>query len=157
MMIKRLLLLSALPLMIGGVGFTAPSNAQANESAVVAQNAPQPNGQREGRGKKYEQLNLTDAQKAQIQQIKQSTRQQMDAVFTPEQKEQLRVAREQKQRPNLTLTDAQKAQLKAIRESSKTQMDAVFTPEQKQKLSELHQQWRQNRQNRQQQPTNSST
>jgi len=151
MIIKRLLVLSALPFMIGGVGFTAPSNAQASESAVVAQNAPQPNGQREGRGNKFEQLNLTDAQKAQIQQIKQSTRQQMDAVFTPEQKEQLRVAREQRQRPNITLTDAQKAQMKAIRESDKSQMDAVFTPEQKQKLEELHQQWRQRRQ--QQQPS----
>ena len=151
MMIKRLLVLSALPLMIGGVGFAVPGNAQSNQSAVVAQNAPQPNGQREGRGRKFEQLNLTDAQKAQIQQIKQSTRQQMDAILTPQQKEQLRVAREQKQRPNLNLTEDQKAKMKAIRESSKSQMDAVFTPEQKQKLEELRQQWRQRRQ--QQQPS----
>jgi Spy/CpxP family protein refolding chaperone len=103
-----------------------------------------------GRGMKFEQLNLTDAQKAQIQQLKESSRQQMDAIFTPAQKEQLRVAREQRQRPNLNLTEDQKAKMKAVRESSKSQMEAVLTAEQKQKLQELQQQWRQRRQ--QQQP-----
>lgn len=103
-----------------------------------------------GRGMKFEQLNLTDAQKAQIQQIKQSTRQQMDAIFTPAQKEQRRLAREQRQKPNLNLTEDQKAKLKAIRQSSKSQMEAVLTAEQKQKLQELRQQ---RRQSRQQQPS----
>jgi len=103
-----------------------------------------------GRGMKFEQLNLTDAQKTRLQQIKESSRQQMDAILTTEQKEQLRVAREQRQRPNVTLTEDQKAKMKAVRESAKSQMEAVLTAEQKQKLQEMQQQWRQRRQ--QQQP-----
>lgn len=102
-----------------------------------------------GRGMKFDQLNLTDAQKAQIEKIHQSTRQQMDAVFTPEQKEQMRVAKEQRQRPNLNLSEDQKAKIRTIRENAKTQMDAVLTAEQKQKLQELRQQRRQRNQQNQ--------
>ncbi|MBD1892214.1 MULTISPECIES: Spy/CpxP family protein refolding chaperone [unclassified Coleofasciculus] len=101
---------------------------------------------RGGAGMKYDQLNLTDAQKAQMQQIKESTRQQMDAIFTAEQKEQMRLAKEQRQRPNLNLTEDQKTRLQAVRQSSKSQMEAVLTAEQKQQLEQLRQQWRQRRQ-----------
>jgi len=146
MNIKRLLVLSALPILIGGFGFTVPSNAQAQQSTLLAQNSSQPTGQRQGWGRKFDQLNLTNAQKTQLQQIKASTRQQMDAVFTAEQKQQLQAARQQRQKPNLNLTDDQKARLKSIRESAKTQMDAVLTASQKQQLEQLRQQWRQNRQ-----------
>ena len=72
-----------------------------------------------------------------MKQIRESSRQQMDAIFTPEQKEQLRTARQQRQKPNLNLSEAQKAQLKAIRENTKSQMDAILTAEQKQKLQEM--------------------
>jgi Spy/CpxP family protein refolding chaperone len=103
-------------------------------------------GRAGGAGMKYDQLNLTDAQKAQIQQIKESTRQQMDAIFTSEQKEQMRLAKEQRQRPNLNLSEDQKSRLQEVRQSSKSQMEAVLTAEQKQQLEQLRQQWRQRRQ-----------
>src|SRR5690349_21744907 len=83
-------------------------------NAALAAPAP-----KEGREMKFDQLNLTDARKAQLEQIRESTRQQMDAVFTPEQKEQLRTAGEQRQRPNLNLAEDQKAQLRAIRQNAK--------------------------------------
>ena len=110
---------------------------------AVAQ--PTHEGRGEGRGRgPFEQLNLTDDQKAQIKEIQESAKQQMDAVFTPEQKEQLRTAREQRQRPNLSLTEDQKAKLQAIRQDTESQIEAVLTPEQKQKLQELRQQHQQN-------------
>ena len=108
-----------------------------------------------GRGMKFDQLNLTDAQKAEIKRIHDSARQQKDSILTAEQKEQLRVAREQRQRPNITLSDDQKAQMKALRESSKAQMEAVLTPEQRQQLQTLREQWNQRRQQRQQQQPSS--
>jgi len=120
-------------------------------SFTHAANAQTPN--RGGREMKADQLGLTDTQKAQLKQIRESTRQQVDALLTTEQKEQLRVAKQQRQRPKLTLTEEQKTKMKAIRQAAKAQMDAVYTPEQKQKLQELHQQWQQRRQQRQSQPS----
>jgi Spy/CpxP family protein refolding chaperone len=149
MAINRLLVLAAVPFVMGGFSFAVSDKAVADQSALVAQNAPQPTGQRKGWGKKFDQLGLSAEQQTRIQQIKQSTRQQMDAIFTAEQKQQKQAARQQRQRPNLNLTEDQKARLQALRQSSKTQIEAVLTDAQKQKLQELKQQWQQNRQNRQ--------
>jgi periplasmic protein CpxP/Spy len=103
-------------------------------------------GQKQKRGERWVQLDLTDAQKTQLQQIKASTRQQMEAVLTPEQKAQLLQAKRNRQRPNLNLSDAQKSQMQSIYENSMRQMNAVLTPEQQQKLQALRQQWQQKRQ-----------
>jgi Spy/CpxP family protein refolding chaperone len=72
----------------------ATTNAPASGSAVGAGNAG--NGQRgEKMREAFEQLNLTDAQRAQIKQIRASTpagkerRQQIMAVLTPDQKAKL--------------------------------------------------------------------
>jgi len=105
-------------------------------------------GKMGGRGAKWQELNLTEQQKAQMREIRQSTRQKMDAVFTAEQRQQLQTARQQRQRPNLNLTEDQKTQMKAIRQEAKQQMDAVLTAEQRQKLQEMRQQKRQSRGNR---------
>ncbi|HEY9692498.1 MAG TPA: hypothetical protein V6D15_09845 [Oculatellaceae cyanobacterium] len=148
MAINRLLVLATVPFVIGGFGFAISDNAVA-QSAPTTPNTAQPNGQYKGWGRKFEQLGLSEQQKAQIQQIKTSSRQQMDAVFTAEQKQQFQTARQQRQRPNITLTDAQKSQLQTIQESSKRQIDAVLTDAQRQQLQQLKQQWQQNRQNRQ--------
>ncbi len=91
-----------------------------------------------------DQLNLTADQKAQIKQIHQSERQQIDALLTQEQKQQMSTARQQHQKPTLNLTDAQKTQMKAIRQAAQSQIKAILTAEQQQKLDTLRQQWRQN-------------
>lgn len=126
--------------------FTNPAIAQPPHQG-------QGEGRGEGRGRgAFEQLNLTTEQKAKIKEIRESAKQQMDAVFTAEQKDQLRTAREQRQRPNLNLTEDQKAQLQAIRQDTESQIEAVLTPEQKQKLQELRQQHQQNRPRRGERP-----
>lgn len=89
------------------------------------------------RSEKLEQLNLSEAQKAEMTRIREATRQQLETVFTEEQREQMRVAREQRQRPNITLSDTQKAQLKAIYEESRRQMQAVLTEQQQQQLEQM--------------------
>lgn len=88
----------------------------------LQQNSSQPNGQRKGPG--FAKISgLTDNQKAQLKQIHEATRQQMDAMLTSE----------------------QKAQMQAIRQDAKTKMDAVLSDQQRQQLQQLHQQWRQQR------------
>lgn len=118
-------------------------------------------------------LNLTPEQKAQMQQIRESTRAQIEGILTQEQKNQLNAAREQmrarrqqggqagqagqpgqpRQRgqrgqmwSSLNLTPEQNAQMQRIREESKQRMEAILTPEQRQQM----QQMRQNRQSRRQ-------
>lgn len=95
-------------------------------------------------------LNLTPEQDAQIKQIREAAKAQMDAILTPEQKAQLDAARSQgekrQSRPSLNLTEQQKAQLKQIREATQQQIQSILTTEQKQQLE----QWRQSRESRRQ-------
>lgn len=116
---------------------------------------------------KGNRLNLTDAQKTQMRQIREATRAQIENVLTQEQKDKLRAAMEQRRQQrgqqqaqqqgqrgqrgqvwsSLNLTADQQAQIKRIREESRQKMQAVLTPEQQQQM----QQMRQERQNRRQQ------
>ncbi|HEY9852852.1 MAG TPA: Spy/CpxP family protein refolding chaperone [Leptolyngbyaceae cyanobacterium] len=150
MRINRLLLLSAVPLLIGAFAVTIPDKTTANQSNLIAQDAPPPGGKPEGGrrgGRGFGRIpGLTDAQRTQLDQIRQSTRQQMDAILTAEQKEQMRVAREQRQRPNITLTEDQKARMRQVREDAKRRMEAVLTPEQRQQMEQMRQQRMQRRQ-----------
>lgn len=96
-------------------------------------------------------LNLTEAQKAELKQIRQSTQAQIQAVFTSEQKAQIEAAKQQGQKPrqymsSLNLTAEQKARIREIRQESKKKMDAVLTAEQRQQLQERRQQMKQRRQ-----------
>jgi periplasmic protein CpxP/Spy len=84
-------------------------------------------------------LNLTDAQKSQMLQVAQSSRQQVQSILNPTQQEQLRAAIAQGQNPKeamkgLNLTDAQKTQLRQVRQSSKEALVALLTPEQRQQM-----------------------
>ena len=131
---------------------------------VVAQTTPTtPAGQHHKHGDK---LNLTADQKAQLKQIHESTRSQIESVLTQTQRDQLAAAKQQRQQEqpgqrgqkahgiwaSLNLTADQKAQIKTIRQNAKQQMDAVLTPEQRQQQQQQRQQWQQNHQNRQEQP-----
>lgn len=136
---------------------------------AMAQDAPQTNGgdrpamrrmaHREGRGgghlaKLAERLNLTDAQKQQIQPIlqdfrtqqqarMQSYRSQFEALLTAEQRAQLEQFKAQRQQAGaqkgergqgrgdgpfqkLNLTDAQKQQMQALRQQAQTERQAAF-------------------------------
>ena len=121
---------------------------------VIAQTPTAPVGQHHRRGVN---LNLSADQKAQLKQIRESTRSQIDAILTPAQKDQLAAAKQQRQqgqqgqkphgaRAALNLTADQKAKIKAIRQDAKQKMDAVLTAEQRQQLDQQRQQHQQNRQ-----------
>jgi protein CpxP len=144
MIMNRLVLgLAAVPLLIGGMGFTLPGSAAVSSSTLTAQNSTQLKRQGTHHHSDFAKtLGLTDIQKAQLKMLRESTHQQMTSVFTPAQKEQLRLARLQQQHPNLNLSEAQKAQIKAIHQNAKSKMDAVLTAQQRQQLQSLRQQHR---------------
>jgi Spy/CpxP family protein refolding chaperone len=98
-------------------------------------------GGRGGHMGRLGKLNLTAEQKSKMEQLRATTRTQMDAVFTPEQLQQAKLRQEQRQEmggkwKSLNLTDDQKAKLKEIRQSSKAQFEAILTPEQQQQAKQ---------------------
>ncbi|QSJ16579.1 P pilus assembly/Cpx signaling pathway, periplasmic inhibitor/zinc-resistance associated protein [Nostoc sp. UHCC 0702] len=163
MKLKALSLIAgAIALTLTTTSFVVQAQTASSSPLLLAQTPKKERGP-------WKNLNLTDAQKAQIQQIKRNTRAQIEAVFTPEQKEKLRAAfearraqREAGQRPTgqrqrsgknfaeLNLTQAQKDQIRQIREASKQQIEAVLTPEQQAQLKQFQENARQRREQRQQ-------
>lgn len=170
MKMNRLLIVTAASVLIGGGGFLT-SKALA-DGFLTAQNAAPSTEQRqpgEGRrgGGKFERLSsLTEAQRTQLQQIKATSRQQVEAIPTAEQKARMEAIRndarakmeailtaEQRQQlqqspangeqrgrgfPRITgLTDAQRTQMREIRSATRQQMDAVLTAEQKAQIEAI--------------------
>jgi len=158
--------LKALSLVAGAIALTLTATSFAVEAqtaspspVLLAQTPQQPKGP-------WQELGVTDAQKTQIQAIRQTNRAKMEAVFTPEQKTKLEAAKQarrtqrqagqeqagQRSRKDkfadLNLTEAQKAQIRQIRESEKQQIQAVLTPEQQQKLAQFRESMKQRRQQR---------
>ncbi|MGA7933094.1 MAG: hypothetical protein WCA35_06070, partial [Kovacikia sp.] len=117
-------------------------------------------------------LNLNSDQKAKLKQIRESTRSQIEALLTDDQKAKLQSLKEQRQamrqqrqaarqqgqstnQPKqrgegmwaaLNLNANQKAKIRTIRQDAKKQMEAILTPEQLQQRQQMHQQrqqWRQ--------------
>jgi Spy/CpxP family protein refolding chaperone len=87
-------------------------------------------------------LNLTSAQQAKMAQLRATTRSQIEAVMTPEQRQKLSQLQAQRQASRasgkgmMNLTADQKARLKAIRESSQSQFKAILTPAQQAQLTQ---------------------
>ncbi|TBR59139.1 P pilus assembly/Cpx signaling pathway, periplasmic inhibitor/zinc-resistance associated protein [Westiellopsis prolifica IICB1] len=134
---KLLLIVGAVALSLNTVPFAV--QAQTTSSPFVVAQVPQ------GKGP-FQNLGLTETQKAQIAEIRQNTKAKMDAVLTPQQREQLANAKKDRQanrqdrrnlKASLNLTEDQKAQMRQIMESQKSQIDAVLTPEQRQRLQEM--------------------
>ncbi|MEH2153114.1 Spy/CpxP family protein refolding chaperone [Nostoc sp.] len=160
--------LKVLSLVAGAIALTLTATSfavhaqTASPSPVLLAQTPQ-----KERGP-WKDLNLTDAQKSQIQAIRRDSRTKFEAVLTPEQKAKLEAAKQARQAErqarkaqgqtgqgqrqpgqhhggrkgnfaDLNLTEAQKTQMRQIRESEKQQIQAVFTPEQRQKLEQFRQ------------------
>ncbi len=129
--------------------------------AINAQPAAPQVGQRAGAGRgmgKMAGIELSAEQQAQMEQIRNETRAQIEAVLTPEQRQQWQAATQNGQRRRgamaaLNLSEAQRTQIRQIVQSSKERVTAVLTPEQRQQIEQRRQQWRQQRQQRKQQPT----
>lgn len=109
-------------------------------------------------GRKWANLNLTEAQREQMQQIREQTKAQIEQILTPEQRATLQASQQNggKKRgafKDLNLSDAQKQQMRQIKQSSMQRMQAILTPEQRatlqQKKQGMQQRWQQKRQNQQ--------
>ncbi|MBE9199100.1 MULTISPECIES: P pilus assembly/Cpx signaling pathway, periplasmic inhibitor/zinc-resistance associated protein [unclassified Nodularia (in: cyanobacteria)] len=137
-------LAGAIALTVTALPFAVQAQMRSSSPLQMAQTAK--------KGGPWQRLNLTEAQKAQMQTIKSNTRAQIEAILTPEQKATLAAAKQAGQQgqqgqgkkgwANLNLTEQQKTQMRQIKESSQQQMQAVLTPEQRQQMQEMRQNMR---------------
>ena len=139
-------------IVLGAIATPFALNAQAKPSAqpLLAQ-AQQHQG-------KWSQLNLTEQQQQQMRQLREETRTQMQSILTPEQQQKLQAAMQNGQGRNnqawrevmASLTDEQKAKKRELMQQQKSRFEAILTAEQKQQLEQMHQEWKQKRQQQQQ-------
>ncbi|NJK34743.1 MAG: P pilus assembly/Cpx signaling pathway, periplasmic inhibitor/zinc-resistance associated protein [Oscillatoriales cyanobacterium SM2_2_1] len=129
------------------LGLAEPANYDLLSQATMEQRPMNRRG--EGLGQK---LNLTDAQKQQMRSIRENTRQQIQAILSPEQRSQLQTAMSSGDRQarrgiwqRLNLTDAQKQQVRTIRENSRQQIQSVLTAEQRALMDQMRAQRMQRR------------
>jgi periplasmic protein CpxP/Spy len=139
--------LKFMPMLVGAIAIAlattdiAVKAEPASPSRILLAQADQPHG--------FDRLGLSQEQKAKVAQIRQNTRSQIEAVLTPQQREQLKTAmqdsRQNKRQvfSTLNLTPEQRTQMRQIRQSAKSQFEAVLTPEQRQQMQESRQTWRQ--------------
>jgi periplasmic protein CpxP/Spy len=154
---KLSLIAGAFALSLTAMPFAVKAETISSSPIQIAQTPTQ--APRKGEGK-FNRLGLTDAQKAQMAEIRRETKAQMEAILTPQQREQLQTARQNRQGKrqvwrNLNLTDAQRNQMRQIMQTQKSKMEAILTSEQRQRLEEFRQN-RQNMRSRRQQMNNSN-
>ena len=87
---------------------------------------------------KFEQLNLTEAQTAQIEAIRTETHSQVETLLTPEQRTALENTESGRGGlRGLDLTDEQRSQIRTLKEGSREQINAILTDDQRQTLETL--------------------
>lgn len=84
-------------------------------------------------------LQLTEQQKARLAEIRRSTRTQIERILTPQQREQLKAAMQNRQDRRdafaaINLSSEQKTQLQSIMRSARSQSEAVLTPQQREQI-----------------------
>lgn len=103
-------------------------------------------GEGQGRPPRMErlqsELNLTDAQRTQFEQLHQRTREQIKNILTSEQQQAVESAIAQGQNPrqamrSVNLTEEQRQQMRSIRQQTREQMQNLLTPEQRQRMQEM--------------------
>jgi periplasmic protein CpxP/Spy len=129
------LLIGTIVLIIAALPFTVQAQNKLDSPIVIAELAE---------GGQLQRLGLSDSQKAQIEEIRSSTRSQVEEVITVEQREQFKNGVKNGQglpaaMLSMKLTPEQQTQLQEILESSKTKFESVLTLKQKQKVTQFRQ------------------
>jgi Spy/CpxP family protein refolding chaperone len=129
-------LLKLLPLLV--MAIAAPAFAANNYPIYNAAPGQIASGEM---GNRSNDLNLTPAQQAKMAELRATTRSQIEAVLTPEQRQKFSQLKAQRQATRqgrkgmmMNLTTDQRARLKAIRESNQAQFTAILTPAQQAQL-----------------------
>lgn len=131
----------AFPLISTGFAATNQTNSQ-GQLVAQAQTPTPGQEQRQDRKDRFAALNLTQAQKDQIAQIRKDSKAQMKGIITEEQraKYQAAIASGQDRRTAkaaMNISADQKAQIKALKTASKDKIKALLTDSQRTQLEQM--------------------
>lgn len=129
----------AFPLAATGFAATTQTNSQAQ---LVAQAQTPTQGKWKGHKDRFAALNLSQAQKDQISQIRKDSHAQMKGIITADQQAKYKAAIASGQdrraaKAAMNITADQKAQMKAIKTATKAKIQAVLTDAQRQQLQQM--------------------
>jgi Spy/CpxP family protein refolding chaperone len=142
-------LLPVLALVISVPALTGIAHANISQQALTAAPTANQSERHHQRGRMgnldmgghVDDLNLSNEQKTKMQQLRQSTRAQIEAVLTAEQRQKFQQITSQDRGRNgsgagLSLTTDQKVQLKAMQQNHRSQLQAILTPAQRAQLNQ---------------------
>lgn len=134
-------ILGAVAIVILAAGCQLPSSGGAN-STENATNTPPNTTDAQEVSHRMSDLNLTDAQKAQMKQIRAQTQAKIVGLLSSDQQKQFKAATQEKHESlmkelkTLNLSDTQKQQVREIMSAQRQQIDAILTPEQQAKMKQ---------------------
>ncbi len=139
---KLILSSAAIAILAAGCQFSSPGGkVSQNNPTQDATDASAPTEVAQT-SEKWSDLNLTDAQKAQMKQIREQTKTKIAALLSPEQQTQFKAASQgshespMKVLRSLNLSKEQKQQAREIMRDQRQQIQAILTPEQQAKMKE---------------------
>jgi protein CpxP len=134
-------ILSAVAIVILAAGCQLPSSSGAN-STENATNTSSKTADVQEVSHRMSDINLTDAQKAQMKQIREQTQTKILGILSSDQQQQFKTATQGKhgasmrELKSLNLSDTQKQQVRDIMTAQRQQINAILTPEQQAKMKQ---------------------
>lgn len=135
--------LKLLPCLAGAIALTVAAfplavKAEPIQLVQAAPNQSQASPQLAG-------VEITPQQQQQLAKLSSDTRAQIEAVLSPQQQEQFKIAMQSRQAPqntfaNMKLSAEQQTQLQGIMQTAQTRAEAILTPEQRQRIQQNIQQ-----------------
>jgi Spy/CpxP family protein refolding chaperone len=134
-------ILGAVAIVILAAGCQLPSSGGAN-SSDNATNTSSNTADVQEVSHRMSDLNLTNAQKTQMKQIREQTRAKIVGILSPDQQQQFKAATQgkhespMKELRSLNLSDTQKQQVRDIMSAQRQQINAILTPDQQAKMKQ---------------------
>jgi periplasmic protein CpxP/Spy len=139
---KLILGAAAIAILTAGCQLSSPTSADPNNSTEEATNTSSTAREVSQASERWSDLNLTDAQKAKMKQIRAQTQTKILAVLSDDQQEKYNAAAQGKQEPSmkvlrsLNLSAEQKQKIRDIQRDQRQQIQAILTPEQQAKMKQ---------------------
>ncbi len=146
MKLKNLsLIVGSIALALTAAGSSVNAQTVTNKPLVIAQNpkpAPAPSNQQ---NPQPQGIQLSKPQRDKIEAIRTNARQQIEKIFTEQQRRQVKAGLEAGQSPqqvfsSVKFTPDQQKKIREVMQSSQAQIEAQLTPAQKQQLEQIRKQ-----------------
>lgn len=128
-----------MPFLAGAIALVVAAAPQAVRAQTTQPNQTAPSQAQEK--PQIAGVEITPQQQQQLAKLSSDTRTQIEAILSPQQREQFKVAMQSRQAPqatfaNMKLSAEQQTQLQGIMQSAQARAESILTPEQRQKIQQ---------------------